>query len=252
MTVLVVDDEEAIVELVAEYLRARGMNVVTAADGDQALASLERDAVDVVLTDLRLPVRGGMSLLEVIVERGLPVATVVMTGYGTIETATQALKLGAADYLLKPVRLRELHEALMEALARRSLATLRERARRTNQVYEKLLGLHGPVDPDDLLVQLAELARVESGASACRCALREGGAWRVVGEAARAAGPSVLPAGEVPVVQAGGAEGPALRLSFAGLDGPLPPALQERLTRLSECAVATLVASGTEDLPVIA
>lgn len=88
--VLVVDDEEAIVELVGEYLRARGHQVYTCGDGDEALAMVERERLDVVLTDLRLPARGGMSLLEALQQLDRPVAAVVMTGFGTVETAVQA------------------------------------------------------------------------------------------------------------------------------------------------------------------
>lgn len=166
--VLVVDDEESIVELVAEYLAARGMIVTTAGDGERALAALDAQPIDVVLTDLRLPVRGGMSLLEAIVERRGAVATVVMTGYGTIETATQALKLGAADYLLKPVRLRELHDALHKALRDLHQDRARRRALRMQPLYHALLGV-GPDLAPELLLDL--LHDESEHRLACPCAL---------------------------------------------------------------------------------
>lgn len=179
--VLVVDDEESIVELVAEYLAARGMVVTTAGDGERAIALLESQPIDVVLTDLRLPVRGGMSLLERIVERTVPVATVVMTGYGTIETATQALKLGAADYLLKPVRLRELHEALHKALRNQRRAQERERAVRRVPLYQALLGVGPELSDDGLLALLRDEAEHLLG---CGCAwgLARGAEQRRVGD----------------------------------------------------------------------
>lgn len=243
-SILVVDDEEAIVELVGEYLRARGMNVQTASDGDQALAVLEAGGIDLVLTDLRLPVRGGMSLLEVVVERSEPVAAVVMTGYGTIETATQALKMGAADYLLKPVRLKDLHRALAEALAGRRRALAQQQAQDANALYERLLGLAGPVQADDLLARLARVATHEAGAAACRVEIREAGVWRAPDGAPDADGP--------PWLEVGPDTGPALRLWLIGGPAAPPAEVEDRLRRLAEHAVASLVAAGADDLPVIA
>lgn len=146
MTILVVDDEESIVEVVGEYLRARGLEVRTASDGDQALAIARDGRVEVVISDLRMPVRGGMSLLEGIREANLPIAAVVMTGFGTVETALQAMKLGAVDYLLKPVRLRDLHTAVGRAreVGRKRLLAARHEDERA--LFALLLGLDGPID----------------------------------------------------------------------------------------------------------
>lgn len=186
MKVLVVDDEDAIVELVGEYLRARGHTVVTAADGDQAHQLLAAQDLDVVLADLRLPARGGMALLEAASALPYPVAVVVMTGYGTVETATQAMKLGAADYLLKPVRLREVHDSLLAAVQ-----AMRERHDATRRkelctFYEELLGLRGPVGPDALVARLCTVVRHGTQARWVRGELRSGGDWQescVAGEA---------------------------------------------------------------------
>lgn len=226
--VLVVDDEEAIVELVAEYLRARGMEVVTAADGDRALAALEGDRVDVVLTDLRLPVRGGMSLLEAIVERAVPVATVVMTGYGTIETATQALKLGASEYLLKPVRLRELHEALHTALNSLHRAQARERAVRQVALYEALLGL-GPTPGADELLQRLAAHTAELLGQPVAWVLEHGPRSIVAGS----------PSATALAMQVGTAPGPALRLMSAPGQA-LPATHRSTLERLGRAALDAL------------
>lgn len=150
MTILVVDDEESIVEVVGEYLRARGLEVRTASDGDQALAIAREGRVEVVISDLRMPVRGGMSLLEGIREAHLPIAAIVMTGFGTVETALQAMKLGAVDYLLKPVRLRDLHAAVGRAreVGRKRLLAARHEDERA--LFALLLGLGPPVDRSNL------------------------------------------------------------------------------------------------------
>lgn len=150
MTILVVDDEESIVEVVGEYLRARGLEVRTASDGDQALAIARDGRVEVVISDLRMPVRGGMSLLEGIREAQLPIAAIVMTGFGTVETALQAMKLGAVDYLLKPVRLRDVYQAVARAreVGRRRLLAARHEDERA--LFALLLGLDGPRDRSNL------------------------------------------------------------------------------------------------------
>jgi DNA-binding response OmpR family regulator len=116
--VLVVDDEDEILELLEEYLKVRGYQVWTARNGEQALERLSVEAIDVVLTDMKMPSLGGIELLEKVSELPRPMAVVMMTGFGTVETAIQAMKLGAADYILKPFKLRDIHGALTHANAR--------------------------------------------------------------------------------------------------------------------------------------
>ena len=223
------------------------MVVSTAADGEGALVALDASPIDVVLTDLRLPVRGGMSLLEALSDRPVPTAAVVMTGYGTIETATQALKMGASDYLLKPVRLRDVHEALVTAVAEQRLRLAREHAHRLNLLYERLLGLAGPVSADDLLVRLCATAVEESGAEACRCSVYEGGRWR------RVAGPpdSSLPLA-LRIDSGGGQRAGDVAIELLGAL-PLPePGLVRRLEHLSVATARVLVEAGVGDLPTVA
>ncbi|MBM4367096.1 MAG: response regulator [Deltaproteobacteria bacterium] len=115
---LVVDDESSIHELVAEYLRGRGMEVDVARGGREAKALLSAGRFDVLLTDLRLPDTDGLDLVRQAAAAVPPVPAVVMTGYATVESAVQALRLGAMDFVLKPFRLRELHAMLLAAMER--------------------------------------------------------------------------------------------------------------------------------------
>lgn len=240
--VLVVDDEDAIVELVGEYLRARGHEVFTCGNGDDALALVEREQLDVVLTDLRLPARGGMSLLEALHQVERPVAAVVMTGYGTVETAVQAMKHGATEYLLKPVRLREVYDALVQAVAdgRARRSRLRDQARVA--LYEAALGLGGEVGPDDLARRLAEALRHErSAVRGVVVALQEGGVWRAAVRWGDVGDDST-------VVQAQASlQGTGVRLALwgAAMDGEL----LERMQGYADLALRRLVHSGAGDLP---
>ncbi|MBM4390899.1 MAG: response regulator [Deltaproteobacteria bacterium] len=115
---LVVDDESSIHELVAEYLRGRGMDVDVARGGREAMALLSATRFDVLLTDFRLPDIDGLDLVRHATAAVPPVPAVVMTGSATVESAVLALRLGAMDFVLKPFRLRELHAMLLAAMER--------------------------------------------------------------------------------------------------------------------------------------
>ncbi|MFW6162159.1 MAG: sigma-54-dependent transcriptional regulator [Planctomycetota bacterium] len=101
--VLVVDDDAPTRELLFEILIRHGCEVLLAADGEQAVKHLEREELDLVLTDIRMPGLSGMDVLTRAreVDRDTPV--ILMTAYGTIESAVEAMKAGAFDYVVKPV-----------------------------------------------------------------------------------------------------------------------------------------------------
>jgi len=106
--ILVVDDEPAQRELVGGFLRKQGFDVVEAAGGGEAVARFKREPFDLVLTDQRMPDLSGLDVLEAVRSASPETAVVIMTAYGTIETAVSAIKAGAADYLTKPLNLDEL------------------------------------------------------------------------------------------------------------------------------------------------
>src|SRR5690349_25072273 len=99
---LIVDDEANARMALAELLRDEGFSVETAADGFKALPKLEEFAPDLVLTDLKMPGMDGMELMKRAWERDPECVVVVMTAYGSVDTAVAAMRQGAADYLTKP------------------------------------------------------------------------------------------------------------------------------------------------------
>jgi len=111
-TVLVVDDEEEARNLCAEVAAEAGLRVRSAATTEQALDILEQVPVDLVLTDLRVPELGGLELLRRLRAQYPQIAVLVLTQYGTIESAVEATRLGAADYVTKPYHLDELRAKL--------------------------------------------------------------------------------------------------------------------------------------------
>ena len=118
--VLVVDDEEGIRSFVAESLERDGHDVVTAADGKAALAAAREEPFDVVITDLRMPEVDGMTVVRTLRTEQPDVELVVLTAFGEVATAVEAMKLGVLDYLQKPLQSpRAVRELVMRALERR-------------------------------------------------------------------------------------------------------------------------------------
>ena len=170
--ILVVDDEPAQRELVAGFLRKQGFDVVEAAGGGEAVTRFKREPFDLVLTDQRMPDLSGLDVLEAVRSASPETAVVIMTAYGTIETAVSAIKAGAADYLTKPLnldellhrvhRVRERHHLVRENRELREALTERHRVEGivgdSGQMQE-VLSLVRRVAPSDATV----LIRGESG-----------------------------------------------------------------------------------------
>jgi two-component system, NtrC family, response regulator AtoC len=127
--ILVVDDEEGLRSFLAEALERDGHAVLTAASGEEAAALLEREGVDLVITDLRMPGRlDGHALLKKVRAEQPDVEVVVLTAHGSVESAVAAMRAGAFDYLTKPLGSpAELRLLAARALERRSLLALKAR-----------------------------------------------------------------------------------------------------------------------------
>jgi len=121
--ILVVDDEPTQLDLVAGFLRKQGFDVVGATSGRDAVARFKQEPFDLVLTDQRMPDLSGLDVLHAVRASSPETAVVIMTAYGTIETAVSAVKAGAADYLAKPLNLDELLHRMHQIQDRRRLLT---------------------------------------------------------------------------------------------------------------------------------
>ncbi len=127
--ILVVDDDNALGQLIGELLAERGHAVTVIAHAPDALTRIDAGEVDVLLTDLRMPEVGGMELIAHAVRHDPRTVAVAMTAFGDLDTAVRAVRAGAFDYLPKPFEPDALYLAMEKALAERSqrdeLATLR-------------------------------------------------------------------------------------------------------------------------------
>ncbi len=128
--ILVVDDEQAQRENLAEFLTGRGHEVLQADAAEAALDLVGSRPVDLILTDLRMPGASGVDLLKQSREMRPDIAVVVMTAFGTIDTAVEAMRHGAGDFLTKPIDLDQLELVIARALKMRTLERENLRLRR--------------------------------------------------------------------------------------------------------------------------
>jgi len=120
-TVLVADDEPSLREALRQFLQQEGFSVLLAEDGLEASALLAQEEADLAICDLRMPRMGGMELLKSLRERDPELPIIIMTGFGTIEAAIEAIKAGAFDFITKPFKLDRLRILIQNALERRRL-----------------------------------------------------------------------------------------------------------------------------------
>lgn len=117
--VLIVDDERDFVEMFSLRLKESGEKVFTAYSGQECLARLEKENIDVVVLDIKMPGMDGIETLKEIKKRFPIVEVILLTGHGTIETAVAGMKMGAYDYLLKPADAGEMARKLEGARKRK-------------------------------------------------------------------------------------------------------------------------------------
>ena len=116
--ILVVDDEPSVVDVFSQYLTGAGYRVQSAANGKEALDVFKKDQFQLVITDIEMPEIDGMALIDRIKAVNKDVVVIVVTGYGTIERAVEAIKKGAYDFLEKPLSFKALDMVVNRALER--------------------------------------------------------------------------------------------------------------------------------------
>lgn len=145
---LVVDDEPAMRRTLRDLLRLEGYEVRTAQDGGEALRILAEEKFDLMILDLRMPGLSGTEVLRQLSTMGVDVGVIVLTGHGSMESAIEALRRRAYDYLLKPIS----PEALLESVARGVVRVRRERRQRA--LYEQL---------ERMLIQMLQIEEMGQG-----------------------------------------------------------------------------------------
>lgn len=121
-TVLIVDDEEEFRDLTGKRLKKRGLDVYLAESGQEALDTLKKNPIDVVLLDVKMPGMDGIETLRRIRTAHPQVEVVLLTGHASIDSGIEGMKFGAFDYMMKPVELEQLLEKLADANEKKRLA----------------------------------------------------------------------------------------------------------------------------------
>ncbi len=160
----VVDDEKVIRDMLADFLSMEGFAVRTAEDGTAALHELTRGSYDLVISDLKMPKMGGIALLDEISKTAPNALTVIMTGFGTVETAIDAMKRGAYDYVLKPFKVDEVMHVVHRGLEKRRMAAENMRLREALSLYKVSEAIQASLSLDQVLETVADncLSEVQS------------------------------------------------------------------------------------------
>ncbi len=159
--VLIVDDEKFIRDILADFLGMEGYHVRTAEDGAAALNELNHAHYDLVISDLKMPRMGGIELLEAIGTHAPHALTVIMTGFGTVETAIDAMKRGAYDYILKPFKVEEVIHVVQRGLEKQRLSAENLRLKEALSLYKVSEAITASLSLDEVLATVGDTALYE-------------------------------------------------------------------------------------------
>ncbi|MBM3163110.1 MAG: sigma-54-dependent Fis family transcriptional regulator [Chlorobi bacterium] len=154
-TILVVEDESVQLESIAGFLSKQGYRVLKSSHPRRALEIAAEEAVDIVLSDFRMPEMSGVELLSALKHRNPGIEVVIMTAYGSVELAIEAMKLGAIDYITKPVDLHQLRIMIRNTLERKQLIS--ENSLLRTQLSERF-GFQGIISQSSAMAQVMNIA----------------------------------------------------------------------------------------------
>jgi DNA-binding NtrC family response regulator len=137
---LIVEDDQVLREMLEHYLKTDGFTVDVAVNGQEGYDKHKQSGYDLIITDLNMPQMTGIELVQKIRDYDEFVEFIIITGYATLESAVEAIKIGAFDYIVKPFKLDELHVAVKNACDKITL----KKANR--ELLEKLKGFHEEID----------------------------------------------------------------------------------------------------------
>ena len=162
--ILVVDDEVELKNILVESLSSQGYETSGLTSGDKALAALRTEAFDIVLTDMMMPGMDGITLVQEGLQIDPHLVAIVMTGQGTIQTAVDAMKVGAFDYVLKPFRLNTLMPLITRAMNVRHMRLENLQLRETLAIYELAQTIALTLDPQTVISKLVDAVLQQTNA----------------------------------------------------------------------------------------
>src|ERR1041385_4576903 len=159
--ILVVDDEPSVLLTVVAILQQEGYDVDAAANGQTAIEWIRSRQYDLVMTDLKMPGVDGLQVLEEVRKTAPNTVTLMMTGYGSVDTALEALQHGAYEYLLKPTEVPDLKAAVRRSLERKRLSEI-------DTLYRVSRTVTTSLDPAQITSEVTEAAREVLGVGEAR------------------------------------------------------------------------------------
>ncbi|MDO5577603.1 MAG: response regulator, partial [Fibrobacter sp.] len=148
--ILIVDDEAAICKILEQYLKKRGYTISSVQSVEQAFEIIDKERIDLVVTDIKMPGLSGVDLLKMVKKKNPTIPVLMTTGFPTLDTAIEALKLGAYDYLTKPFRLEEIGEKIRRAIISKQMEE-------ESLLFSKLISLHEVTKVLTSTLDIAEL-----------------------------------------------------------------------------------------------
>jgi len=137
--VLLIDDEQDFMDVLAERMRDRGMRVSTTTSPVEALDKADEENFDAIILDLMMPEMNGLEALTRLRERNPDLQIILLTGHATVEKGIEAMKLGALDFLEKPIDIQALNAKIKEAKAHKMLLV----EKRTEEAIKNIIGCKG-------------------------------------------------------------------------------------------------------------
>lgn len=134
--VMIVDDEIEYLETLMKRMKKRNIDVRGASSGEEALSELERQSVDVVILDVKMPGIDGMEVLQRIKSLYPLISVIMLSGHAHVDTAIKGIELGAFDYLMKPTKIEELLFKIQDAYAQKKLEEAGDRASKDDNMPE--------------------------------------------------------------------------------------------------------------------
>ncbi len=163
--ILVVDDEQIVLNLVEDTLTDEGYDIITTSSALQAVELAKEHPFDFILTDIRMPEMNGIELVKEIHSIAPTMGVIFMTGYANLDTAKQAIKEGAYDYIMKPFELSEIRQAISRAVEQKESATQATLSQELNKITDLSNLIYATDDLASLLQLSLSFAIVQSGAA---------------------------------------------------------------------------------------
>jgi signal transduction histidine kinase/CheY-like chemotaxis protein len=164
--ILVVDDEQIVLNLVEDTLTDEGYNVTTTPSPKQAIDLVKQQTFDFILTDIRMPEMNGIELVKEIHKITPTIGVIFMTGYANLDTAKQAIKEGAYDYIMKPFELSEIRQAITRAVEQKQNATKATLSKELNKIADLSNLMYASGDLASLLRLSLSFAIIQNDAEA--------------------------------------------------------------------------------------